>query len=144
MICSSFHDFGMRYCAGHQTPYGWNFSGSGNLKELEALLKHCCLIRRLKTEVLKQLPSKIRYKYLNEYLKIIFWHHKWIFINFTFALWDCRQKVLLDPHLIKAATKEMKEASKKLEKSSMNGAMKHNALLEYYNETSKAKEKAVW
>lgn len=56
----SYQDFGLRYCSGVQTNYGWDFSGSSNLKELEILLKACCLIRRLKSDVMTQLPSKIR------------------------------------------------------------------------------------
>ncbi|XP_031779096.1 SWI/SNF-related matrix-associated actin-dependent regulator of chromatin subfamily A-like protein 1 [Nasonia vitripennis] len=109
----SYQDFGMRYCSGVQTNYGWDFNGSSNLKELEILLKACCLIRRLKSDVMTQLPSKIR------------------------------QKIILDPHMIKAATKEMEAASKEMQKKSLTGAQKHGALLQYYSESSKAKEKAV-
>ncbi|KAJ8680973.1 hypothetical protein QAD02_016760 [Eretmocerus hayati] len=107
-----YKEYGIRYCAGAQTNYGWDFTGSSNLKELEIILKACGIIRRLKSDVMSELPSKIR------------------------------QKIILDPHLIKASTKEMKAASQNLE-NVKSGTSKHSALLQYYSETSKAKEKAV-
>lgn len=57
---NSYTEFGLRYCAGVQTNFGLNCSGSSNLKELDLLLKASCLIRRLKSDVMTQLPSKIR------------------------------------------------------------------------------------
>lgn len=51
--------FGKRYCAGHQTPFGWDFSGKSNTKELYEKLKPI-MIRRMKSEVLKDLPPKVR------------------------------------------------------------------------------------
>lgn len=53
-------DYGIRYCAGQKCTYGWDFTGSSNMQELQLLLKIICMIRRLKTDVLNQLPSKIR------------------------------------------------------------------------------------
>ncbi|XP_018300731.1 SWI/SNF-related matrix-associated actin-dependent regulator of chromatin subfamily A-like protein 1 [Mycetomoellerius zeteki] len=56
----SYEDYGIRYCAGQRSIFGWDFLGSSNSQELQALLKSDCMIRRLKADVLNQLPSKIR------------------------------------------------------------------------------------
>lgn len=55
-----FWDFGLRFCNGHQTPFGWDFSGSSNLEELDKILRSTMMIRRTKDQVLKELPDKRR------------------------------------------------------------------------------------
>ncbi|XP_052808789.1 SWI/SNF-related matrix-associated actin-dependent regulator of chromatin subfamily A-like protein 1 isoform X2 [Mya arenaria] len=55
-----FHDFGVRYCAGKQEKWGWDFTGFSNMEELQILLQEKIMIRRLKKEVLTELPDKIR------------------------------------------------------------------------------------
>uniref|UniRef100_A0A672JKP9 SWI/SNF-related matrix-associated actin-dependent regulator of chromatin subfamily A-like protein 1 n=1 Tax=Salarias fasciatus TaxID=181472 RepID=A0A672JKP9_SALFA len=55
-----FHEFGMRYCAAKQMTWGWDYSGSSNLAELKLLLEECLMLRRLKSDVLSQLPAKQR------------------------------------------------------------------------------------
>ncbi|XP_063790026.1 SWI/SNF-related matrix-associated actin-dependent regulator of chromatin subfamily A-like protein 1 [Pseudophryne corroboree] len=55
-----FHDFGSRYCDAKQMPWGWDYSGSSNLSELKLLLEESIMIRRLKSDVLSQLPAKQR------------------------------------------------------------------------------------
>lgn len=55
----NFFKFGLRYCNGHQTNFGWDFSGYSNLDELHEIIKPY-FIRRPKSEVLKELPSKQR------------------------------------------------------------------------------------
>lgn len=40
--------------------WGWDYSGSSNLGELKLLLEECLMLRRLKSDVLSQLPSKQR------------------------------------------------------------------------------------
>ncbi|OWF39059.1 SWI/SNF-related matrix-associated actin-dependent regulator of chromatin subfamily A-like protein 1 [Mizuhopecten yessoensis] len=55
-----FHDFGVRYCDGKKMPFGWDFSGSSNMNELQIILEEKIMIRRLKKEVLTQLPAKTR------------------------------------------------------------------------------------
>lgn len=52
--------FGRRYCAAFRGPHGWDYSGHSNLRELHALLAHTVMIRRLKAQVLAQLPAKHR------------------------------------------------------------------------------------
>lgn len=108
-----FQEYGIRYCAGEKRKFGWDFTGASNMQELQILLKSTCIIRRLKSEVLNQLPDKIR------------------------------QMIILDPLLIKAGTKEMEEMSSHLQRKALSGIERHKALLQYYNESSIARLKAV-
>lgn len=57
-VFPKFWDFGQRFCAGHQTRFGWDFSGASNLQELDRVLRSTVMIRRTKTQVLPELPSK--------------------------------------------------------------------------------------
>lgn len=50
--------YAQRYCGAHRDRYGWNVSGATNLQELQSRLKSSCMVRRLKDEVLKELPDK--------------------------------------------------------------------------------------
>lgn len=53
--------YGKRFCAGFQDRFGWNFSGSSNLEELDELLRSKSgMIRRTKAQVLTELPPKTR------------------------------------------------------------------------------------
>lgn len=54
---NSMHDFGVRYCAGYETNFGWDYSGASNLEELFSRISPYFL-RRLKKDVLSQLPPK--------------------------------------------------------------------------------------
>jgi len=49
-----------RYCNGHQTSFGWDVSGATNLHELQEKLRARCMVRRLKADVLTELPPKRR------------------------------------------------------------------------------------
>jgi SWI/SNF-related matrix-associated actin-dependent regulator 1 of chromatin subfamily A len=51
------HQFGVRYCAGFQDSFGWDYSGSSNLDELYSRISPYFL-RRLKSDVLSFLPPK--------------------------------------------------------------------------------------
>uniref|UniRef100_A0A7N6BK19 SWI/SNF-related matrix-associated actin-dependent regulator of chromatin subfamily A-like protein 1 n=1 Tax=Anabas testudineus TaxID=64144 RepID=A0A7N6BK19_ANATE len=55
-----FHEFALRYCDAKQMTWGWDYSGSSNLGELKLLLEECLMLRRLKSDVLSQLPAKQR------------------------------------------------------------------------------------
>lgn len=56
----NFYAFAMRYCGAKRTRWGWDFTGSSNLQELHGKLGELGMIRRLKKDVLKDLPPKIR------------------------------------------------------------------------------------
>ena len=71
------------------------------------------MIRRLKSEVLSQLPSKQR------------------------------QMIILDPAAIKTKSKEMDEQAKLMGKKSLSSSERRSVLLEWFNMTGRAKTKAV-
>lgn len=52
--------FVTRYCAGHQTQWGWDVTGASNLDELQGRLRASIMVRRLKSQVLTELPAKRR------------------------------------------------------------------------------------
>jgi SWI/SNF-related matrix-associated actin-dependent regulator 1 of chromatin subfamily A len=57
----NFFAFGKRYCAAHQTALGyWDFNGASNTEELQQRLRAKFMIRRLKADVLTELPPKQR------------------------------------------------------------------------------------
>lgn len=56
--CPNYFDFGIKFCDGKFKNNKWNFSGSSNEKELHKLLS-TIMIRRLKKDVLPELPDKI-------------------------------------------------------------------------------------
>ena len=49
-----------RFCNGHQNRYGWDVSGASNLDELQDILRSKIMVRRLKKDVLVDLPAKRR------------------------------------------------------------------------------------
>ena len=55
----SYGQYTHRYCAAHRTRWGMDVSGASNLGELNERIKPL-MIRRLKSEVLKDLPAKRR------------------------------------------------------------------------------------
>lgn len=55
-----FWTYAKRYCNATQGPFGWDMSGASNLEELQLKLRTSVMIRRLKSQVLTELPSKCR------------------------------------------------------------------------------------
>lgn len=56
----NWRNFVIRYCAGHQTKWGWDVSGASHLDELQDTLRSTLMIRRRKADVLTELPPKTR------------------------------------------------------------------------------------
>lgn len=55
-----FTEYGMRYCNGHRTHFGWDWRGASCTRELQLVLEQTIMIRRIKEQVLSQLPPKTR------------------------------------------------------------------------------------
>ncbi|NWX22953.1 SMAL1 protein, partial [Aegotheles bennettii] len=109
-----FHSFGLRYCDARKLPWGWDYSGSSNLTELKILLEESIMIRRLKSDVLSQLPAKQR------------------------------KMVVVAPEGISAKTKAVLAAeAKKMAKGYKNKQKEKEALLLFYNRTAEAKIHSV-
>lgn len=54
----NFFNFASKFCNAHKTRWGWDFNGSSNEAEINTLLTETCMLRRLKQDVLKDLPPK--------------------------------------------------------------------------------------
>ncbi|KAM4730927.1 SWI/SNF-related matrix-associated actin-dependent regulator of chromatin subfamily A-like protein 1 [Anableps anableps] len=109
-----FHEFGVRYCDAREKSWGWDYSGSSNLGELKLLLEECLMLRRLKSDVLSQLPSKQR-KVVTVTIEGVSTHTK-------------------------AA---LSAAAKRLAKGHRNKTEEKEALLIFYNHTAEAKLQAI-
>ncbi|XP_054471229.1 SWI/SNF-related matrix-associated actin-dependent regulator of chromatin subfamily A-like protein 1 isoform X2 [Anoplopoma fimbria] len=109
-----FHEFGMRYCSATQSTWGWDYSGSSNLGELRLLLEECLMLRRLKCDVLSQLPAKQR--------KVV-----------TVTIDGVNTR-------IKAA---LSASAKQLANGHRNKKEEKEALLVFYNHTAEAKLQAI-
>ena len=59
-IGKNFMGYHRRYCGAEKTRYGWNFDGATNLPELSDNLRSSIMVRRLKADVLTELPAKRR------------------------------------------------------------------------------------
>lgn len=57
----NYTSYATRYCDGKRTPHGFDDRGSSNSWELNWVLKKGFMVRRLKRDVLTQLPSKTRH-----------------------------------------------------------------------------------
>ena len=56
----SWMGFALRYCDGHDSAYGFDSSGASHLDELQERLRSTIMVRRLKKDVLTELPEKTR------------------------------------------------------------------------------------
>ena len=57
---SNYVRFGIRYAGAYQDKWGWHFDGATNLEELQEKLRSGLMVRRLKADVLTELPAKVR------------------------------------------------------------------------------------
>ena len=57
---AGFMKYATRYCNATKTRFGWDFSGASNLDELQRRLRESVMVRRLKEDVLTELPAKRR------------------------------------------------------------------------------------
>ena len=57
---NDYEEFCQRYCSAHKGKWGWNVKGAQNLGELQNRLRQTVLLRRTKSEVLTDLPPKLR------------------------------------------------------------------------------------
>ena len=55
----SMHDFGLKFCQARRDSWGWVYDGADNREELGRRLRSTCMVRRLKKDVLPELPPKI-------------------------------------------------------------------------------------
>lgn len=110
---TSFREFSKRYCAGHDTKFGWNADGQSNLDELNVLLKKKYMIRRVKEDVMEDLTNKIRESVVLD------------------------TKLIADTHL----QNEIKEISTKFSKTS--GGARDEVLIQFYSATASIKVKPV-
>ena len=53
-------EYAMEYTDAHHNGYGWSFSGAKNREKLFGLINNRVMIRRMKTDVIKDLPKKIK------------------------------------------------------------------------------------
>jgi SWI/SNF-related matrix-associated actin-dependent regulator 1 of chromatin subfamily A len=56
----NFFGYAKRYCNATKGEYGWDFNGASNLSELQMKLRASFMVRRLKQDVLAELPPKRR------------------------------------------------------------------------------------
>jgi SNF2 family DNA or RNA helicase len=57
--CPGFMEYTMRYCGAKHNGFGWDYTGATNTEELHERLQSC-MIRRLKKDVMSELPEKIK------------------------------------------------------------------------------------
>lgn len=56
-LFTSFWSYAQDFCGPRLLPWGWTYNGATNLGKLKTLLDETCMTRRLKSEVLHELPA---------------------------------------------------------------------------------------
>lgn len=59
-VVPRFWDYAKKYCGAKHNGFGWDFTGATNTQELHEKLVNSIMLRRLKKEVLTELPDKIK------------------------------------------------------------------------------------
>lgn len=59
IVKKGWQHFVTHYCAGYRGRFGWHTGGASNLEELNKKLRTSVMVRRLKKDVLTELPAKI-------------------------------------------------------------------------------------
>ncbi|OQR72980.1 SWI/SNF A protein [Tropilaelaps mercedesae] len=107
------HDFAIRYCNARETRFGWDLSGSSYLDELNIVLQEVIMIRRLKSEVLDQLPNKQR------------------------------SVVLLDPTIVRKQDRQAAHLSQMVNDKALSTMERRGILLQYFAKSAELKMEAV-
>ena len=118
----AFTRFAARYCRPKMTPWGWNYGGAQNLKELHSNLTGRCMIRRLKKDVLKDLPDKV----INVHVLEIDDYEQYVRAKQDFIGWLRDQ----DPKALRKALRAL-AISKVSHLKRLAAKLKVNALKEY-------------
>ncbi|ORX87504.1 hypothetical protein BCR32DRAFT_264267 [Anaeromyces robustus] len=119
--------FGLRYCDAKETKFGWDFTGSSNLSELKLLLERTVMIRRLKKDVLMELPPKVR---------------QCIMIEIPKKSMKELDKLLLESKSIDASMNKYRYSSDNTTKQKLE-LQKKSLLVKLYSETARAKIPSV-
>ncbi len=113
-VFGSFFSYGSRYCDRRRMPWGIEYKGATHIPELHRLLKKTCMLRKLKSEVLKDLPEKVR-KIVSVHLRCL---ERYQFASSDFIGWLRQQDTL-----------KAKRAAKALELTRMGYLMRLSARL---------------
>lgn len=111
-IFGNFWNYAKRFCDAHEGDYGWDMNGMSNVDELYKLLRATTMIRRLKKDVLTELPPKVHQRIvlddidLSEYRKVDREFKDWVKINGK--TWNDRTQVIVRIEKLKQAAARAK------------------------------------
>jgi len=136
------HEYGLRYCNGRQTLYGWDWRGHSNSKELHVILEQLIMIRRMKSQVLNQLPRKIRHQI---YLKVSNSSHDYKMFELQAAEFNSHLLAddLNDPMAVEAALNSMGKRAEYMALWRKSGELKLPAMIEYVEDLLEGRHKML-